>query len=325
MSLSHKYEFGYIPSYDATPLTTSVETSYITVKVYPLFYKKIVIEWSVPSMWGNCTFNVYRTDVDDGPWIKINTTPLSSTNFLEDIQTQDFSKFHKSYYRVEARLPAPDNRYIKSPITTWENTRTNLMEIRAREITRRETILLDKFTGIDTLIFRRKYFGERCPRCWNPDIEKVMQDHCPTCLGTSFVGGYFPGILSKVCYEISPNNTALTYLGKMETNATSGWTISYPQVMTLDLILRIPDYRLFRIEAVNSTELQTVQVRQLFQLIELNKNSVEMNLINNVVPDKYTLPGLYGTTSNTLLATGTSSVGANVGGNTTVSTTGYII
>ena len=325
MSLSYKYEFGYIPSYDSVPLTTSVETSYISVRVYPLFYKKIIIEWSIPAMWGNCTFNVYRTDVDDGPWTKINTTPLSSTNFLEDVETQDFSKFHKTYYRVEVRMPAPDNRYIKSPIATWENKRTNLMEIRAREITRRETILLDKFTGIDTIIFRRKYFGERCPKCYNKDIEKVTQDHCTTCYGTSFEGGYFPGILSKVCYEISPNNTTLTYLGKMETNQTSGWTISYPAVMTLDLILRVPDFRLFRIESVNSTELQTVQVRQLFQLIELSKDSVEMNLVNNVVPDQYFLPGLAGTKIKTNVTTTASNSITTISSENINTTTGYVI
>jgi hypothetical protein len=173
------------------------------------------------------------------------------------------------------------------------------MGIRAAEITRRETILLDKFVGVDSLIFRKKYFGQRCPNCYNEDIEKVTKDHCLTCLGTSFIGGYFPGMLTKMCYEISPNNTQLTYLGKLETNQTSAWTISSPALMTHDLILRIPDYSLFRIESINQTELQTVQVRQVVQITELSKNSVEMNLINSVVPSTYTLPGLTSNTSAT--------------------------
>lgn len=325
MSLSFKYGFGYIPRFSTVSLTTSIETPYISIKVYPLFYKKIIVEWSIPSGWGNCTFNVYKSDVEEGSWVKISPTPLSGTNFLEDILTQDYSKFHKSYYKVEVRMPAPDNRYIISPISTWTNTRSNLMEIRAREVTRRETILLDKFTGIDTLLFRRKYFGQRCPNCYNKDIEKVTNDHCLTCFGTSFTGGYFPGILTKWCYEISPNNTSLTYLGKLETNQTSGWTISYPQVMTLDMILRIPDYKLFRIETVNQTELQTVQVRQVVQLIELNKDSIEMNLIKNIVPDKYFLQGLTGIKLKTqVVPIGDPNRGltAGLGGNTI---TGYSI
>ena len=298
-SLSYSYRFGYIPRFDTVELVTSVESAYINVKVYPLFYNKIVVEWSIPPSLGNCSFNIYKQDTEAGPWLKINPTPLVGTNFIEDTNTQDFSKFHKSHYIVEVRLPAPDNRYIKSSPTTWENKRTNLMGIRAREITRRETILLSKFTGIDTLIFRRKYFGERCPNCYNKDIEKIVKDHCLTCFGTSFVGGYFPGMLTKVCYEISPNVTQLDYIGKREINQTSAWTISYPEVMSLDLLLRIPDSRIFRVENINPTELQTVQVRQVMQVTELDKNSIEMSLISGATPSSYVLPKIRGNTSTT--------------------------
>lgn len=298
MSISFTFGFGYIPGFLPSLLTTTTETSYITVKVYPLFYKKIIVEWGIPSSWGDCSFNVYKGDTEVGPWNKVNITPLTNTNFFEDTTTQDFSKFHRSFYIVEARLPAPDNRYIKSPISTWENKRSNLMEIRAREITRRETILLDKFNGTDTLVFRKKYFGTRCPNCYNPEIEKITKDHCTTCFGTSFIDGYFPGMLTKVCYEISPNNTQLTYLGKLESNQTAAWTISFPEVHTHDLILRVSDSRLFRVESTNPTELQTVHVRQIMQIVELGKHSVEMNLLKNITPERYVLPLLGGTNVN---------------------------
>lgn len=287
MSLSFDVGFGYIPRFTLTPLTTTVETGYIGVKVFPLFYNKVIVEWSIPASWGNCVFNVYKSETEDGPWNLITPGPVSNTNFVEDINANAYSKFHKSYYRVEVQLPSPDNRRIVSGVTSWENNRSGLMQIRATEITRRETILLDKFTGVDTLIFRRKYFGERCPRCYNNNVEKVMEDHCPVCLGTSFLGGYFPGILSKVCYEISPNNTQLGYSGKVEANQTSAWTVSNPEMMSLDLLLRVPDARIFRVQAINPTELQTVQVRQVMQIIELNKNLVENNLLLNLVDPKH--------------------------------------
>jgi hypothetical protein len=202
-------------------------------------------------------------------------------------------------------MPAPDNRYVKSKPFTWEHKRSSLMEIRAREITRRESILLDKFVGIDSLVFRKKYFGKRCPNCYNAAIEKVTKDNCSTCLGTSFLGGYFVGMPTKMCYEISPNNTQLSYQGKVESNSTTAWTISSPELMTHDLILRATDAKLFRIEAINQTELQTVQVRQLVQIIELSKDSIEMNLINDILPEKYKLLTLQS--------------------NTSLSTTGYIL
>jgi hypothetical protein len=299
-SISFNYGPGYIPSYVATPLVTVTYSSYITVNVYPLFYKKNIIEWSIPAQMGDCTFNVYKSPTDVGPWEKVNPVPLRNTNFVEDINTQDYSKFRKSWYTVEVHLPFPDLRYIISSPTSWENKRNSLMEIRAQEITRRETILLNKFTGVDSLIFRRMYFGQRCPNCYDKEVEKVMQDHCTVCLGTSFTGGYYPGIPTKICYEISPNQTQLTYVGKMETNNTSCWTINTPEVDTLDLILRISDSKLFRVEGVNQTELQAVQVRQIMSITELAKSSVEFDLLisNNVISTQYTMPGLNPVNSN---------------------------
>lgn len=297
MSLSFSYSFGYIPGFTQSELSTSTETYHVRVKVYPLFYNKIVVEWSVPASLGDCSFNVYKGDTDEGPWLKINQTPISLSNFIEDTTTQDFSKFKRSYYIVEVQLPAPDYRYIKSPPKTWENSRNNIMEIRANEIIRRETILLSKFIGVDTLVFRRKYFGKRCPNCYDLVAEKVVKDNCQACYGTSFLGGYYPGIQTRVCYDVTPNNTSLTYLGKMETAQTTAWTISYPKVDTLDVIIRIPDFKIFRVDMVNATELQTVQVRQLMQITELNKASIEMKLIEQLLPEEYVLPRLLGSKS----------------------------
>ena len=313
-SLSFNYGPGYIASYIAAPLTTTVFSSYVNVTIYPLFYNKVIIEWSIPAQLGACTFNIYKSANDVGPWEKLNLTPLSNTNFIVDTATQDFSKFRKSWYTVEVRLPSPDLRYFASVPTSWESKRTNLMELRAQEITRRETVLLNSFNGIDSYIFRRMYFGQRCPNCWDPNIEKVTQDHCPVCLGTSFTGGYYPGIPTKICYDISPNSTTLTYLGKMETNQTSCWTINTPEVSTLDLILRVPDFKLFRIEGFNSTELQAKPVRQMMNITEMAKSSVEFNLIvtNDVISQRYTTPAL--SPLNSSLGIGTMTRGAGLTG-----------
>lgn len=287
MALPFSFAFGRINSFPTLLPTVSVETSYISVKVYPLFYNKTIVEWSIPAMWGACTFNVYKGDTEAGPWVKVNPTPLSNTNFFADFNVEDFSKFHKSDYIVEVRLPVPDGRYIRSAAVSWDNVRSNIMQIRAAEISRRENILLSRFVGVDSLVFRRKYFGERCPECYNAAIEKVTKDHCKECLGTSFKGGYFVGMPTKISYEVSPNNTQMSYMGKLEVNQNSAWTTAFPSIMTHDIILRIPDFKVFRVEAVNQTEIQTVAVRQTMQLVEKDKSSVEMNLINQAIPHGY--------------------------------------
>ena len=298
-SLSFDYSFGYIPGFTKTDLVTQVESQYISVKVYPLFFNKVIVEWGVPASIGDCTFNVFKGDTESGPWILANPHPLRGTNFFEDLQTKDYSKFHKSYYIVEVTLPLPDGRSIKSAPTSWDHKRTNLMDIRAREITRRESILLSKFIGVDTKIYRRKFFGARCPACYNEAIEKVTKDNCSVCYGTSFLGGYFPGILTKVNFDVSPNDIQLSYQGKVESNQTTAWTTSFPSIMSLDILIRTQDFKIFRIDKVNATEIQTVALRQVMQVTELPKNSIEMNLLKEITPAKYSANNVTGNKVNT--------------------------
>jgi hypothetical protein len=241
---------------------------------------------------------VFRTDTGDfNVAEKLNQTPIVNSNFYEVRNTTDFSKFRSSEYIVEVILPKPDGRAIISSPCTWTNTRSTLMQIRVNEIVRRETILLSKFIGVDTLIFRRKYFGDRCINCFNTKIEKVVKDNCKECYGTSFLGGYYPGLLTKVHFEISPNITGMSYQGKVETNNTSAWTVAYPNVDPLDLLIRIPDFKVFRIDSINCTEIQTVQVRQIMNITELNKSSIEMKLLEGIVPSEFTSTKLIGTKS----------------------------
>lgn len=285
MSLGFTYHSpGYYPGFFQLPLTRTVETSYITATVYPSFYKHIVIEYSVPPHWGACLFDVYRAESDVGPWSKITNSPTSS-NYVKDETVRDFSKFMSGWYLVECQLP--DGRRIQSPPVTWQNTRLRWVELRAKEIERRETILLEKFTGVKTFVFRRKSFGLRCTECWDAQIEKVRKDHCKTCLGTSFTGGYFPGFQTLFQYEPTPNTAVKEARGTVETNTLSAWTISSPKLEMFDIILRVPDWKIFRIEQAVSTELQTVEVRQTVQLIELAKDSIEFQLAQQAMPADY--------------------------------------
>lgn len=275
---------GYYPSFYQANLARTVETSYIKTLIYPSFYKHMVVEFSVPDIWGGCEFNIYKSDFEAGPWLKITPTPISGTFFV-DVTTKEGSKFMNAWYVVECILP--DGRRIQGPVTTWQNTRHRWVEIRANEIERRATLLLEKFTGVKSLIFRRKHYGKRCPECWDFETEKVTKDHCTTCLGTSFEGGYFTGFETLFQYEPTPNDSSFEYRGRVESNTLPAWTISYPQIETFDLILRVPDWKLFRVERVISTELQTVSVRQVVNLVELAKESIEYRLVSQAMPSNY--------------------------------------
>lgn len=285
MALSFTFhQPGYYPSFFKKPLTRTTETSYISATIFPTFYKHNVVEFSVPPHWGSCLFDIYRAETDVGPWQKISPSPVTGT-FFKDVNTQDFSKYNNGWYIVECALP--DGRRIQGSPVTWQNVRRNWVELRAKEIERRETLLLEKFVGVKTLVFRRKHFGQRCPNCWDFQTEKVTKDHCSVCLGTSFKGGYFPGFETLFQYEPVPQDSSLEERGRVELSMVPAWTISFPQLEMHDLLLRVPDWKMFRIEHVISTELQTKIVRQTVNLAELSKESIEYKLAAQAMPEAY--------------------------------------
>jgi hypothetical protein len=74
----------------------------------------------------------------------------------------------------------------------------------------------------------------------------------------------------------------LTYTGKVEPNSIQGWTINLPELRDLDIIVRLPDFRIYRVDRMVPSELQTITVRQVLTLVELSRDSIEFALLGRV-------------------------------------------
>lgn len=289
MSFGYEFTFAYYPLAVASGITPSdAVSSNFSVTLYPYWFKQITLQWVIPSDWGSCSFNIYKSQTEDGPFTKLTQTILPpSTNFFKDTTTQDFSKFNRSWYVIEALLPS--GKRIQSEPQTWGQMRLPWVEIRAQEIQRREWVLLNNFVGVETYVFRRKTYGQRCRNCWNFDLQKVVKDKCVFCMGTSFDGGYFPAIKTLMQYDADPTEVRLEYFGKWELNELFVWTIAFPDIKQRDLIYRITDGALFEISDNKQTTLQSVTVRQLFKATQLDKESPEYQVVlsNNLIPSEY--------------------------------------
>ena len=53
---------------------------------------------------------------------------------------------------------------------------------------------LDRFDGVAGVALMLRREGERCSECWNFIEAKRMKDHCLTCYGTGWEGGYWEPI-----------------------------------------------------------------------------------------------------------------------------------
>lgn len=262
------------------PLTPSTAVSNnFTINFYPKWYDSITLDWSVPSDWGTVKFNVYHSLSLGGPYFKLNSTPLTNP-YYKDKSDRAFSKYRDSYYIVEAVFPS--GQTVQSPPSTSGDYGNSWVTLRQNEISRREWLILRKFVGIETYLFRKKSTGPRCPHCWNADSKRVMNDKCPYCYGTSWEGGYWDPIQTFVQYEATPNDAVSTYSGIVEPNQIRAWTINVPTMTDFDILFRKPDFRIYRIERIEPTELRTNVVRQGLVLAELSKESVEFLLQDKI-------------------------------------------
>lgn len=274
--------FAITPDYfvgKSTNLVTSHEVSGdIQVTVYPRWLKEITLEWSIPAEWGEPTFSVYRSASSDSGFEKLNTEQIVG-NYWVDRNTDQDSGQRVDYYIVEAYLSTGVT--VRSPVSYVSGARSNFVQIRANEISRREALMLRRYIGVPCVLMKRKTYGLRCPNCWSFKEEKVMKANCEECAGTSFKGGYFKGKLSYFQFEPSSKDTQFMYMGKVESNQTSAWTVSMPRLDNFDIIIRLSDFKIFHIAQVRQTELQGVTLRQMAALTELSHNHPSYHLINS--------------------------------------------
>lgn len=265
-------------------MTSRTLASIIKIKFYPLWYRQVGMEVVFPPEWGDCKINIYRSEAETSDFVKVNPTPLTSP-FFDDLQTRAYSVYNKCFYKAEIILP--DGNIVQSGPHTWETTPNDWVSLRKIEIQRREWLLLRKFTGIKSYIFRRKIYGKRCGVCWNYQLEKVMKDDCPNCAGTSFDGGYFTPYETLFQFDPTPSSPSKEYFGKYETGTIVAWTTSVPQLNGYDLVFREEDSSLYVVQTISTTELQGSVIRQIVQLRQLERQSPEYKLVQQVYPERF--------------------------------------
>lgn len=292
-SVSVNYDFLLDHSYDENSLltdsgelntTTSVESTNINVTVYPHWYLHSLVEWKIPDDWGNCKFNVYAGQTQDGSFTKLTSSPIDNYA-LSDNTNHDFRKLNNNWYIVEAILLDRGGKAVRSLPTTVRVVQSDWVALRATEIQRRAYLLLSRFNGVQSYVFKKRYYGLRCPECWNYKANTTTKDRCHTCLGTGFDKGYFDAKPLFINYGTTPNDVEKSYSGLLQPNQIDAWTISFPEIRADDIIVRTGDWAMYIVDRVQNTELQTNPVRQSLLLNQLSRADIEYELLSRGLPE----------------------------------------
>jgi hypothetical protein len=260
------------------PVNTSVIPGF-TGKLFPSWFSSANLIWFPDPAWPSPVFDVYRSESPEGPFVKLNATPLSDPSYRDET-TLLASKYQHDYYVIQAWQGDVSLGY-SAPIT-HENVLSPWHYLRKKEINRREWILLSRYNGVRSLVLKKVQhgkYGYRCSRCWDAVRRMSVDDFCPVCFGTTYQGGYYRGIDTLLNYDSVTEADSPTDEGRTEPATLQAWTVAYPNINANDLIIHIPERRVYRVERVQNTVLQTVTVRQLLVMVQLPPSCVEYLLL----------------------------------------------
>jgi len=214
-------------------------------------------------------FYLERSEAEAGPWDQI-AGPLVDRYYVRDNNVPLITTNARTlYYRVKA-LHVPSGTILYSRTFDREGDIT----LMGKEMIRLERVLFEEFVGVKCWLFPRRTFGQRCPNCYDHVLDKVIDDECKTCFGTSYSGGYHypvsfwaqidqPEEAEQVTIE---DHRRVLYF-QMRTGPTPG-------VKPMDLVVDHQNRR-FRVIQVGGTSRLGVTVRQEVKLVNIQKGSIE--------------------------------------------------
>jgi len=165
----------------------------LTVDVHfnPIVNRRVLVEWALDESFieeGPYTFTLYWSEsptadiwvpiceVIDQPWA-YDTNPRlplgKGTDFFYRVVLEDGNG---NLYQSQA----------VNGTSYWGRYDWTL----AREIIRKEIMLMRKRTGVKGYLYKRRAFGDPCP-CTEPVTGQINDPNCDSCYGTSYVGGYY--------------------------------------------------------------------------------------------------------------------------------------
>lgn len=172
-----------------------------------------------------------------------------------------------------------------SPFTGSPRMRKRLQLIRRSQI-RNALINLEKFSGANMAVLKRRHFGTRCSACTAPVIKEVLVSNCATCYGTGWVGGYFPPFQSTGRFIEAPVATNLETEGYTHMQRAQLSIINFPRLEKDDVVVELDTNRRWVVTSMSSRTLKRIMVTQDITVSELARTSVEYRVPVELGPPK---------------------------------------
>lgn len=286
-----------------TPGRLSLAEARIT-RTTALYPSAVFLQWDItPDESGAFFIDVARAQGPDGPWECIATGMRDAYNFIDNqfnLPPADprnhgregvnlFSLARVIYYQITVMPPSGSANAFSSeptPIEPGLDQRTRLFK---RKILHDQAVGYRRLNGIPLIVLKRRRWGDRCPKCYDPVTKESTLEHCPVCFGTAFTGGYWAPTLIRGRREAASVESQVTAHGDSDVKLNDFNILDYPLVEYKDIIVDLVRNDRYQVQRVHHTELKSVTVHQKLTASLLGRNSVEYKLL----VDPNSIPPLY--------------------------------
>lgn len=145
-------------------------------------------KWVRPQDYLHYEVHIYKSGAISGPFVKISET-YGSVSYTD--WKAEYNEFGKDYYLL--RVVKRDTKVLVQEVGPIDFSFP--ADIIAKEIRRRNNLLLKEFIGSPILYYPKLTSGMRCPGCWGESEGQRLRSRCNQCFDTGYVLGYYNPIL----------------------------------------------------------------------------------------------------------------------------------
>lgn len=288
----------------------------LITKITPWFPHRVRIQWDLDkvSAVGVFHFDIDRAGSPGGPWTTIASGLVDEYTYDDDLVTESVNILALNrdlYYRVKA-IPPSGRAVYSDPVNLEGQTCSTVSGpdpvigytvdfesqiepppvgqimpkpdprrrkwLLRRKILRDEYTVLKKLSGVEYYLLKRRHYGQRCTVCYDPATRSVTRSACPSCYGTSWVGGYYSPVEvygrrlpSQVHAQEAPQ-------AKVEVNQTRIQLLDFPRIDEEDILIERNANKRFLVLSRYFTSLKTIPVHQTVTVSEFERQAVEYNI-----------------------------------------------
>lgn len=138
-------------------------------------------------------------------------------------------------------------------------------------------------------LLKARHWGKKCPRCIDFGSGRPMDDHCPDCLGTGYVGGYYEAIPLNILDQAPQKQSARTQVDYAEVETLTAQCVAYPVITRGDIWVSHNTNDRYFIDQCSPTSLyKGVPVIYTMSLKKLPQSDVIYNKeVKDLIEDSY--------------------------------------